>query len=247
MIRVLRMGTSDAWAGEVPPELRQHAVLGRELERALGEPVEVTVEGGWPNSRWSAMVERWIGEFRPDIVLLEPNWFWWGYESIPLRIERATGLRGKVAKVALNAGKSKYIADSVVASWVTRTANRFVRGANYCTPEEVLSGLDGVFHTVLAHEDVVFVVQAPPQWSWARFASSGYVARSLAKTMTVSEGLARLCATAQVPLIPAWRPSKDELQWAVTAAGTHLSVAGHDMAGKREAAFLAARWRELHP
>ncbi|MBK9611492.1 hypothetical protein [Candidatus Amarobacter glycogenicus] len=106
-MKLLRLGNSDDIDPSVPDDQKNWYVAGKVLEEAIGEPVETVVKAIWPGEELPRKVSEWIDEYRPDMVFLKVTWVWYGYESVPRRIERIFGRVGKpVARAGVEGGEA---------------------------------------------------------------------------------------------------------------------------------------------
>src|SRR5690349_658619 len=93
-VRVLRLGNSNDHVGAVPADQQSWKVAERAFSEQLGEPVETILKRVWPNSDLPTILDRWVTEFEPDLVVLQVNNFWYGHESAPLWLDRRFGRAG---------------------------------------------------------------------------------------------------------------------------------------------------------
>lgn len=95
MIRILRLGNSDDTSPGIPDDQRAYALAAQVLEDAAGQPVETVVRTIWPDPELPGLIDEWLDRYKPDLVFLKVTWYWYGYESVPLRLERRLRWIGK--------------------------------------------------------------------------------------------------------------------------------------------------------
>src|SRR4029079_8280792 len=165
-VKVLRIATSNDSHHALPLEERGWYIAAQMLSDAAGEPVETIVRSCWPTETFPPLLERWLNERDPDIVLIQVNNFWYAHDSIPLGFERKFGRAGKkLTDVGLKAGKQKWLAESRPYIAAHRTFLRVMPAATHFTIEQVASCMEEAIRRVIAHEGPVLLVRGNDDWA----------------------------------------------------------------------------------
>ena len=90
-MRVLRLGNSEDRSPGIADSDRAWYIAGIVLAEACGESVETVVRPISPTRELPDLLDKWLDEYQPDLVLLKVTWYWYSYESVPRRIERLFG------------------------------------------------------------------------------------------------------------------------------------------------------------
>lgn len=92
----------------------------------------------WPDERLPALVERWVDEFQPDLVLFVVNPFWMSYKSTPLRLQRRFGTIGRLlGKAGIAAAEVPWLAYTPPFKLARRAALGVLGGDYYFEPHEI--------------------------------------------------------------------------------------------------------------
>jgi hypothetical protein len=159
-VRLLFLGNSDDLNPEIPEDQRSPSITGQLLESLTGEPWEVTARTVWPTPDLPDLVERWLDRYQPDVVLFKITWFWWGFESVPVRIERVLGPLGKpIATLGLRAAATPRIGHTRPFKLGRRLAHRVIGGDAPFAPEHVIETVEACIRPVLAREGIVLLVK----------------------------------------------------------------------------------------
>jgi hypothetical protein len=174
-------------------------LIARQMEEATGEPVDIVVKAIWPNERLLDLVEQWMEEEQPDIVMLRTVSFWFNYESVPLRVERLLGPIGRPVKDAgLGLAKSSWLGERAVFHWLRQWAQRTIGGDTYFTPEQVIERQSAVVRAIVRREGVGLVAYLPKARS-DYYPSAKIKRRAEERRRKVHDALARLCEELHVP------------------------------------------------
>jgi len=161
-MKILWFGNSSDQRGRVEDGVMTHNVLARELEAATGELVEIVVRPIWPNGRMVSYIERCLDEVQPDIVMLRANTFWFGYESIPLRLNRWFGPAAKpLRKMGLGGASSSWLGERAVFHWTRDALHGLIGGDTYFTPEVLIERQTAAIRAVVRREGVAAVIHGP--------------------------------------------------------------------------------------
>ena len=145
-MRILRLGNSLDVIASFPDELRVYRVVERKVAEVTGEPVETVFYRIEPRDTMPAIIDRWVRQHRPDVVLLCVNQYWYGFASAPERLEemgRIGQLLAKMSwKVSYAAANTAWLADNRVYRWL-RSLARGAIGASYLyEPEAVVASME---------------------------------------------------------------------------------------------------------
>ncbi len=72
-MKVLWLGSSNDVNDAVPEPQRTIAVAATQFTQATGVPIEVEFRKIWPGPELPALVERWLGRYEPDMVVIHTN------------------------------------------------------------------------------------------------------------------------------------------------------------------------------
>lgn len=246
-MRLLKLGTSDEVSGDLPPEARAGAITARYLEEQLGQPCEVNVRVIWPDERLPGLVERWVAEFQPDLVLLCVNPFWMTYKSTPLRLQRRFGKAGKLAgRAGIRAAQIPWLAFTPPFKLVRRVALRTIGGDYYFEPAEVAEIVEECARQVLAHESAGLVVRGPTA-SLTHHGSVRVQHEADERRTVTNRLLAETCARLRVKYmnIDVSRTESEGLR-RFTRDMVHTGAEAHRIRGVTEGEALVALWRAMH-
>ncbi len=241
-MRVLRLGTSNDDAGSVPEEQRGWKIAERLLAEAAGEPVQTTLKRAWPNEGLAPRLEGWLDEYKPDMVVLQVNNFWYGYESIPLWFERRLGRAGaSLNHVGLKIRNAPWFADNRWAQLMNRNLLRVLPATTHFTVPEVAACMEGAMRKVLAHEGVVLLIRGNDAWASMPMASRGFNRRNAARNAAMSSAMRSVCERLRVPYVQRPVLQAGELE-TVNRAGWHYNADGERQAGEFDGQAMATAW-----
>lgn len=159
-MRLLFLGNSDDLNPDIPEDQRSPAITGRLLEASIGQPVEVTARVIWPANDLPDLLDRWLDRYDPDVVFFKVTWFWYGYESVPERVERLLGPVGRpFARLGRRAAAAPRIGHTRAFKAGRRWTYRLVGGDSPFTPEHVIAIVQTCIRRVLAREGTVLIVK----------------------------------------------------------------------------------------
>lgn len=245
-MRVLRLGTSNDAAGALPEEQRGWKIAQRRLAESAGERVETVLKGAWPNAGFPSLLERWMDEYEPEMVVLQVNNFWYGHESVPLWFERRLGRAGKsLGDVGLKVGKSAWFADNRWAQMLNRRLVTILPKATHFTVAEVAACMESAMRKVLAHEGVVLLVRGNESWASMPMATRGFNRRNAARNAAMSSAMQNLCERLRVPYFQRPTLRAGELH-TVNGAGWHNNAQGERESGEFDGQAMATAWQAAH-
>ncbi|MEX0782092.1 MAG: hypothetical protein WD557_05535 [Dehalococcoidia bacterium] len=246
-MRVLRLSNSDDFAGDLPPEARAWHIAGEVLAAAVGAPVETTTRVVWPYPSLPDLVDRWLERYDPDLVFLKVNWYWYGYESVPLRLRRRIPLLGKPLAAAGD-GATKI-------SWMSRTrafkasrdlANRVIGGDANFTGDEVIERMEAVIRRIVARENIILVVKGTGGGRDAIGSLGPYYERFKPKREYVEGTIEAFCRELGVHYTGIGRVRTREESDLDRGDGVHKGTHGLNRVGLSEGEAMAAAWRAEH-
>ncbi len=246
-MRLLKLCTSDEVAGDLPPEVRAGAITAQYLEEHLGQPCELNMRVVWPNERLPALLERWVGEFQPDLVLLCVNPFWMTYKSTPLRLQRRFGRAGKLAgEAGIKAAQIPWLAFTPPFKLGRRLALRTIGGDYYFEPEEIVEMVAACARRVLARESVGLLVRGPTA-ALTHHGSAAVQSEADERRTRTNRLLRDLCAKVHAAYmnIDVSRAESEGLQ-RYTRDMVHTGLEAHRIRGVTEGEALVALWRSTH-
>jgi hypothetical protein len=243
-MKILRLGNSDDLNPAVPVEDQGWFISQNFIERAIGEPVETVVRPIWPGTELPGLVEKWIAESEPDLVFLKVTWFWYGYESVPRRIERLFGRAGKpVASAALGAAKKPALAKNAGFKLGRRLAHRVIGGDTPFSTRQVIAVMEETIRTVLSHEDIALLVKGTGDGRGPSDGIPGSHERYTSRRLEVEGTIERFCKSVHVPYIGTGRvPTKVGRMDLKGGDGIHRKADGHSRMGLWEGEAMLQAW-----
>jgi hypothetical protein len=241
-VRILRLSHSGDTYREVPEQQRSRALVAAAIEAATGEPVETIHRVLWPSPELPDLVDGWIARYRPDVVLLWLNCYWFTYVPLPrVRRSRNQWVR-RAGKLAKRAGIKQPIAARISAIRLQRIAASG-EGHEFFEPEAVADLMGTVIRRILTHEDVSLLVRGSEWASPTRtpgLRNWTLLERGEARRRTVHRALKPLCEQLHVPYFCV----EDGLGYfrenRLCADGLHPNAATHARMAAEEIAVILA-------
>ena len=196
-ITVLRFASSLDFTGELPPRTRAWEVAERILAEESGRPVRTISKPVWPNAKLPGILDRWLDEFQPDIVLICISSYWVETEVVANRVRRLGILGRKLESASQAAAAKRGVADSrfyLSGRWLLLHT---LGGRPNFTPAELETHIESWLRIILRRESVAVAISGTP------FSPD-----------TMATKAARRRATVR----------KDELRARLTALGERLNV-----------------------
>lgn len=246
-MRILRLANSNDFVNYVSDEQRTYRYVEQALEALTGEKVETVRKPFQPADDLPDIVERWVTEFQPDIVFLMVNSYWFNHESVPLKLKRRFGRVGQVVGDAgLHAADRSWFAERWWFHKARYLLQATIGGETPYTPEYVLENMEAVIRRVLRYEHVHLVVRSSSGGRERPDLPKGVRERREVRRKFVAERIERLCEQLNVANMSGKTRRKYNKE---QRAGdrVHSNEAGHAETGRREAEFMVAFWRSLHP
>lgn len=242
-MRVLRLGTSNDSAGHLPEEQRGWKIAENALATASGQRIDTVLKRAWPTEQLPSLIQRWMDEFEPDLVVLQVNNFWYGHESTPLWFERRLGRPGKLLSDAgMNVGKAAWIADNRWAQLLNRRLLGLLPKATHFTPAEVAACMEVAMRRVLSHEGVVLLVRGNEDWAEMPLATRRFNRRNADRNAAMSAAMREICQRLHVPYFQRPTLRAGEVL-TVNGAGWHHNADGERLAGEFDGGAMVTAWK----
>ncbi len=244
-IRVLRLTNSDDFNADIPPELRAGAIADRMLKEATGQEVETLSRHIWPTPALPGLIARWVEQHEPDLVFIRIASYWFTYESVPLKIERALGPWSKrLTKVGNRAAESRVIGHSRAFKLLQKGMLRTIGGATLLTADETVAATESYLRPILAREGVGVVVRGP-RTPFGMLRSKAGMRKSEQRRQYVNRRLAALCEKYHVTFT-AFETLDEVTNPAHRLADlVHASESGQQQVGAMEGKALVREWERI--
>ncbi|HSE45654.1 MAG TPA: hypothetical protein VLA89_10050 [Gemmatimonadales bacterium] len=242
-MKVLFLGNSNELYGDIPEAERRTSRAALALEEAFGEPVETVVRTIWPTAKLPGTIEKWMGEFEPDVVYLNVVAFWFNFQSVPLKVERMLGPPGRPLKDAgIKASQLRWLGHTAVFHWLREMCQRVIGGATFFEPDEVTEVISDCVRTVIRHEQAVLVLKGPrgaTNWNVTEKRRAWTEERRL----RVHYALEALSRELHVDYVGQVQPRYDTNPWRdLQGDRMHSGGEGHKESGEEIAGMLKAAW-----
>jgi len=245
-VKVLRLGNSNDRALDLPEHLRSWRIAEGVLAEATGEPVETVIREIWPTSDLPDLIDGWIRRYEPDLVILKQNSYWTSAESVPLRLERLFGRAGKALGKAGTDAVERPIGQTRGFRLARRVLLKTIGGDSFFEPEQVLAVMEQCLRRIVAHEELVVVVQGSAGRAPGMTGRGGRERRLRRRTI-MHEGMSRICAGLRVTYFGTDKTmSEAETNRLRGADGTHRGVEGQRADGLTQGRHMAEAWLAAH-
>jgi hypothetical protein len=243
-MRVLRLSNSDDFAGDLPPEARAWYIAGEVLAAEIGEPVETSTRTVWPTPALPYLVDSWLDRHNPDMVFLKVNWYWYGYESVPLRLRRRVPIVGKpLAAAGDGATKIPWISTTRAFKATRNAANRVIGGDSNFTCDEVIERMQAVIRRIIAREHIILIVKGAGGGRDAIGALGPYYSRFKPKREYVEGTIEACCKDLGVHYTGIGRIRTREESDLDSGDGVHKGTHGLNRVGLIEGEAMVEAWR----
>lgn len=246
-MKVLKLCTSDELAGDIPDESRAYRVAERVISERTGVEVETVLQNIWPTGRLPALLEGWVAQYQPDVVLFVVSPYWMTFESVPLRVRRSLGPVGR----ALGAWMTRVGENPRLSpSWPVRLARsaslRVMRGAYPFEPADVARVVEESLATLLVNESIEVVVRGPLV-ALGHHGSRRSLARAEARRQETDALLKAACARLHVTFVGRPQGASHETdRQHFTGDFVHTDEDMHRERGELEGGAIAATWLRAH-
>ncbi len=239
-MKILFLGNSSEVYGDISRSERRTSRAAQALEREFGEPVTMTARPIWPTPDLPAVVEKWLRESEPDIVYLNAIAYWFNFQSVPLKFERAFGRLGAPVKAAgIKASQTPWLGHTRAFHWTRARLQQAIGGATFFTPDQVIDVMTECIRTLVRHEDVILVVKGP------RSSGDYNQKREWAeeRRLRVHRALHALCGEIHVDYVGVEKPRYSTApQPDLLGDRLHTGADGHGRSGEEIAGILKAAW-----
>lgn len=246
-LTILRLTSSDDFNERIPPKLRSAAVAESAFTALTGEPARTVVRRIWPTPGLPALLEKWMAEHQPDVVILRAASYWVTFESVPLRLRRWLGpLGGPLAAAGDRASRHPWLATNPAFHAGRRLLLRTIGGDTTFTVPGTLDVLDACLRRILAHEGVTLVVRGP-QNAVTADPSPKSIARAERRRQQLHAGLRALCERRHLAYLGFDRPVATMGESGLFDADRlHSSEDLHRLRGEDEGRLMAEAWLRDH-
>ncbi len=236
-MNVLRLGNSDDLRADIPVAQQAHSIVAAHLSEATGEQANVVTRIIWPAHELPDLIDSWIGRYRPDIVQLGVNGFWYIYRSVPLQLERKLGRFGNpFANFGYRAGNLSWLNTTPPYHWARTAMLKTVGGATYFEVDEIVELVEACLRRILRHEDVSIILKG----QLGRWASDP------ARDYEMYEALRKLSDRLHVPYL-ALDPRTEDANASLAKEERdrlHFNLDTRQKNARREADCMLQVWRE---
>ncbi|MEP7215102.1 MAG: hypothetical protein ABI782_02555 [Anaerolineaceae bacterium] len=240
-MKVLKLGSSGVQSERLQPgALVAHEIAGEKLRIALGEHVEMRARLLWPSAGMIPAVQKWLSDAQPDVLYMIIPTFWFGYESVPLRLERRFGRFGKrLATTGLRAADNPKLAYNPAFRAGRRLAHALIGGETHFAPDYVVTEIGRLLRSVLTeHEQLLVVVHGPQGWN-AYHSSKRANRRAEERRLFVDARLRQLCGELHVPYFGTDLPMNERgIQIETTGDGLHAAEQSQEFLGEKDFRYL---------
>jgi len=242
-MKVLKLCTSDEFTSDVPDEQRAYRVAERVIADAAGEPVETILKPIWPRAELPAIIERWMMEHQPDLVLFVVSPFWMTFESVPLKLQRRFGRAGKaVGNLGTRTTRIPWLVTLRPYQFARRMAIRTIGGAYHFEPEYIADLTERCARVILREEKAGLVIRGPLV-ALGRHGSSGTRRRAGLRRLETHRRLKEIASRLHAGYVGAEAEPYDER----SLDAVHSTAVAHRQRGMMEGQALAEAWKALHP
>jgi len=243
-VKVLRLALSHDLRADIPEEERQYMVAQRVLAEATGETWETALRPIWPSEKLPGLVDRWVGEERPDLVMVNLAAYWVSFASVALKVERRwPGGARRLGPVARCAAETRIAAHSPLTEFARDIATRLVGVEYYFEPDATVALFETIIRRLLQSERLAVAVRGPaliPQRS-----SRAILNEREARFWAWHDGMRDVCERLHVAFLP-YDAELEAPDSGVRMAGdtAHYTLEGTRLHGLREGELMVRAWRQ---
>ena len=239
-MKILRLTNSSDVHPGVAPELRSPAVAERYIAETTGEKVETIQRALWPTETFPGVLERWLDQYQPDVVLVRLSSFWVAYESVPLRIGNRLGrVGGPVTTAGIRIRDRPWLVERRAFKAARKVVVRTLGGDTYFTPQEVARVLDEAFRRIVARESVLPVVRGTGLILNSSGTRRGF-RRSSARVAELNRLTLAVCEKYHIPFSP--EETSETESTSRQADELHDGAGAHALIGAAEGRLIAEAW-----
>lgn len=239
-MKILRLAVSHDAREDLPLEERQHVIAERMLEEATGLEWETVSRGMRPTETLPAMVEKWVEQERPDLVLVFMAGYWASFGSTALRIERRVPFVGKrAARVARSVAENETAARHATLDRLRGFASAVIGVDFNYEPEYLVGVFENVFRTLLRNEHLVIAVRGPgrPLQRLPRRQER----ESKARAKRFGDGIEELCGRLHITHL---RSGVLPMDIRIPGDPVHFTVEGSRVLGREQGELMIRAWRQ---
>ena len=243
-LKVLRLGSSLDFRGDLPTGTRAWEVAERSLAAATGLTVQTLVKPAWPSIELEAILQRWLKDLQPDLVLICISSMWVETETLSGRISRFGKPGRKVAEASRKASLRPVVARSLWYRTVRKALLLTLGGRPSFTPAQIAEFVEGWIRTIRQSESVGIAVVGTP-FSPDTLATARAQRRASARKDELRARLAGVCERFAVHHeLPPHGPDafSPELR---LADRVHFNEQAHARMGEIDGRAMVAVWRQL--
>jgi len=243
---MLRLGNSMDAITEVPDEGRVYRLVERYFEDVTGEPCETVYRQIAPRETMPAIMDRWVREHRPDIILIILSQYWYGFASAPKKVEETFGRAGRWAGLlGYRLAMTPWLANNFLFRALRKAARRTIGVEYHFEPETVVAVMEACIETLQRrHPDVAIAVWSEPI-DVMHLDEQRLVNTLRARRRRVHDPLRAFCAARGVPHYLVMDPEVP-YDWKEMreADGIHLNPDGHVWVANRQLPVVLAAWEQ---
>ena len=242
-MKVLRLALSHDLRSDIPEAERQYVIAQRVLEEATGETWETALRPIWPSEKLPGLIDRWVGEEQPDLVLVNLAAYWVSFASAALKIERRwPGGARRLGPAARRAAETRIAAHSPLTELARDLATRLVGVEYYFEPEATVTVFETILRRLLQSEHLAVAVRGPaliPQRS-----SRAILREREERFWAWHDGIRDVCERLHVAFLP-YDAELEAPDSGVRMAGdtAHYTLEGTRLHGLREGELMVRAWR----
>ncbi len=239
-MKILRLAVSHDAREDIPFEERQHVIAERMLEEATGLEWETVSRGMRPTETLAAMVEKWVDQEKPDLVLIFMAGYWASFGSTALRLERRVPLVGKrAAGIARKVAENETAARHATLDRVRGLASAIIGVDFNYEPEYLVNVFEDVFRTLLRNEHLVIAVRGPGRP--LQRLTKRQERESVARARRFGDGIEGLCERLHITHL---RSGVLPMSIRIPGDPVHFTVEGSRVLGKEQGELMIRAWRE---
>lgn len=241
-MKVLKLCTSDELAGDIPDVQRAYRVAEQVIREATGEQVETKLHLIWPGEKLPGLVEGWVEQFQPDVVLVVVSPFWMTFASTPLRLRRRFKRFGEwLGKQGQRAAEHPRIGNSRLVRAGQRASLTLIGGDYHFEPSYVTAVTERVVRKILAAESVEVVVRGPLV-ALGHHGNRRSLADAERRRRTSDEQLRELCQRLHVTYVGKSAADAKADRQRFTGDLVHTDAEAHRERGELEGGAIARLW-----
>ncbi len=244
-IKVLRLGSSLDFLGELPPGTRAWEVAQGILAAQTGLAVQTFVKPSWPTPELGEILTRWINELQPDILVICVSSFWVETETLSNRFQ-ALGKPGrKIADASRKMSLRPVVAERRVYQWGRLALLRSLGGRAGYSPARIEELMEGWLRAACRSESLGIAVVGTP-FSPDTLADARARRRAGARKDELRARLARVCSRLGVHHdLPAHGPDAFSAELRL-ADRVHFNELAHARMGEIDGRAMVEVWRRMN-